>query len=229
MTTYSELVTQIREYAEVDSSVLSDTIINDFIEHTENRVMRDVDLNIFKTQQTSTLTSSNPFLSLPGGSTITQESLVTVTSVQIYPATGTATRTFLEFKEMSYINEFYPTRTSTGTPKYYSHWDHNTLYLAPTPDAAYNVELGITRMPTRLSSSNTTTWISNNAQAVLLYGCLAEVFKFLKGPVDMLQMYEASYQSAIKRLGLEQQGKNRRDEYMEGKLHVPLPQQAPRQ
>ena len=115
MTTYSELVTQIREYAEVDSSVLSDTIINDFIEHTENRVMRDVDLNIFKTQQTATLTSSNPFLSLPGGSTITQESLVTVTSVQIYPATGTATRTFLEFKEMSYINEFYPTRTSTGS------------------------------------------------------------------------------------------------------------------
>ena len=32
-TTYSELVTQIRNYTEVDSNVLSDTIVNDFIEH----------------------------------------------------------------------------------------------------------------------------------------------------------------------------------------------------
>ena len=31
MTTYSELVTQIRDYTETSSDVLSDTIINDFI------------------------------------------------------------------------------------------------------------------------------------------------------------------------------------------------------
>ena len=37
-TTYSELVTQIRNYTEVDSNVLSDTIVNDFIEHAENRI-----------------------------------------------------------------------------------------------------------------------------------------------------------------------------------------------
>ena len=228
MTTYAELTTQILNYTEVSTDVLSSTITDDFIEHTENRIMRDVDLDVFKTQQYSTLTADNAFLTLPGGTTITQESLVTVTSVQIWPATGTATRTLLDFKELTFLNEYFPTRTSTGTPKYYSHWDHNSLYLAPTPDAAYNVEVGITRMPSRLSSSATTTWLSNNAQSAMLYGCLAEAFKFLKGPAEQLQMYEASYLRAVKQLALEQQGKKRRDEYVEGKLNMPMPQEAPR-
>ena len=62
MTTFTELQTQIRSYTEVDSSVLSDTIVNDFIEHTENRILRDIDLPVFHSQQYSTLTSSSPFL-----------------------------------------------------------------------------------------------------------------------------------------------------------------------
>ena len=45
---YSELVTQIRAYTEVHSSVLSDTVVNDFIEFAENRIFRDVDIDVFK-------------------------------------------------------------------------------------------------------------------------------------------------------------------------------------
>ena len=61
-TTYSELVTQIRNYTEVDSNVLSDTIVNDFIEHAENRIFRDVDLDVFKSHQSANLTASNACL-----------------------------------------------------------------------------------------------------------------------------------------------------------------------
>ena len=119
------------------------------------------------------------------------------------------------------------TYTATGTPRYWSWWDQNTIYLAPTPDSAYNVELGITRLPTRLSSSNTTSWLGNNAPALLLYGCLAEAFKFLKGPAEMLQLYEQSYQRALQELVIEQQGRHRRDEYMHGALRTPLQSQNP--
>jgi hypothetical protein len=119
------------------------------------------------------------------------------------------------------MNEYWPVRTSTGTPKYWSWWDEDTIYVAPTPDAAYNIEIGITRLPTRLSSSNTTSWLGNNAPIALLYGCLAEAFKFLKGPAEMLQLYEQSYQRAIQELIIEQQGKHRRDEYMHGELKIP--------
>ena len=227
MTTYSELTTQILNYTEVSTDVLSSTITNDFIENTENRIFRDIDLDVFKSHQTANLISSNAFLSLPGGTDPTPTSLGTVRTFQIYPASGTPTRDFLEQRDISFMNEYWPDRTSTGTPRYWACWDHNTIYVAPTPDLAYNVELGITRLPTRLSSSNTTSWLGNNAPALLLYGCLAEAFKFLKGPAEMLQLYEQSYQRALQELVIEQQGRHRRDEYMHGALRTPLQSQNP--
>ena len=98
---YSELVTQIRAYTEVDSSVLSDTIVNDFIEFSENRIFRDVDIDVFKSHQTANLTASNPFLSLPGGSSPTPTSLGTVRYMQIFAPTGTPTREYLEQRDIS--------------------------------------------------------------------------------------------------------------------------------
>ena len=147
MTTYAELTQQILDYTETSTDVLTSTRTDDFIEHTENRILRDVDLDAFKSHQYSTLTADNPFLSLPGGSAPTPTSLATIRTVHIWPASGTATRTFLEQRDVSFMNEYWPVRTSTGTPKYWAWWDENTIYLAPTPDAAYNIELGIITKP----------------------------------------------------------------------------------
>ena len=221
MTTYAELTTQDLNYTETSTDVLTSTITDDFIEHTENRILREADLDAFKSHQYAALTADSPFLSLPGGSNPDPTSLATIRTVHIYPASGTATRTFLEQRDISFMNEYWPVRTSTDTPKYWAWWDENSIYLAPTPDAAYNIEVGITRLSTRLSSSNTTTWLGNNAPSALLYGSLAEAFKFLKGPAEMLQLYEQSYQRAIQELMIEQQGRHRRDEYMHGELKVP--------
>ena len=41
--TYTELVQKIRDYTEVTSTVLTDTIVNGFIENSEFRILRDVD------------------------------------------------------------------------------------------------------------------------------------------------------------------------------------------
>jgi hypothetical protein len=226
-TTYSELTQQILDYTEVGSDILSSTITNDFIEHAENRIFRDVDIDVFKSHQSANLTASNPFLSLPGGSRPEPTSLGTVRTMQIFAPSGTPTRSFLEQRDVSYMNEYWPDRTATAEPRYWAWWDHNTIYVAPTPDLAYNVELGITRLPTRLSSSNSTSWLGDNAPALLLYGCLAEAFKFLKGPAQMLQIYEQSYQRALQELVIEQQGRHRRDEYMHGALRTPLQSKNP--
>ena len=226
-TTYSELTQQILDYTETSSDVLTSTITNDFIEHAENRIFRDVDIDVFKSHQSANLTASNPFLSLPGGSRPEPTSLGTVRTMQIFAPSGTPTRSFLEQRDVSYMNEYWPDRTATAEPRYWAWWDHNTIYVAPTPDLAYNVELGITRLPTRLSSSNSTSWLGDNAPALLLYGCLAEAFKFLKGPAQMLQIYEQSYQRALQELVIEQQGRHRRDEYMHGALRTPLQSQNP--
>ena len=221
MATYSELTTQILNYAEVSTDVLSSTITDDIIKRTENRIARDVDLDVFRSYQNSTLTADSPFLTLPGGASPTMESIIGVRSFQI-ATSSTASRTNLEMKDISYMNEYWPDRDETGTPRYWSWWDFNTLYVAPTPSSALYVELSFTKMTTRLSISNANTWIGDNISEPLLYGCLAEAFKFLKGPAEMLQIYEQSYVTSMQQVSAEWQGRHRRDEYKDGVLRVPL-------
>ena len=62
MTTYSELVTQIKDYTETDSNVLTTIIINDFIEHAESKIFRQIDLDVFRKYRTASLTSGDAFV-----------------------------------------------------------------------------------------------------------------------------------------------------------------------
>ena len=224
MTTFVELQTQIRDYTEATTDVLTDVIVNDFIEHAEDRIFREVDLDVFRSYQTASLTVGNPFVAVPGIN-ITQDAFTR--SVQIYTAGGTPTREYLIQKDVTFMNEYWPNRDSTGKPKYYANWDQDRLYLAPTPNSAYKIELALNKQPTGLSASNTTTWVSTNAPKVLLYACLVEAYRFLKGPDNMLQYYEQGYQQALQGLQFEQQGRRRRDEHYDGILRFPLDSKQP--
>ena len=124
------------------------------------------------------------------------------------------------------MNEYRSDRTATGLPKYYANWDNDTIILAPAPNAAYTIELAYNALPTGLSSSTTTTWVSNNMPTLLLYACLAEAFKFLKNP-NMASMYTQSYQELLTPLAAEQIGRRRRDEYKDGVVRIPIPSGNP--
>ena len=226
MSTYAEVVDQIRNYTETDSNVLTTTIVNDFINQAELRIFREVDLDVFRAYQFATLTQGNEFVTLPGA---TPSTMSFVRTASIYPSTGTDAnvRTYLLQKDISYMTEYWPNRTTQNKPRYYAMWDQNTIYLAPTPDTAYKIELALNRNETGLSTTNTTTWVSQNAPQVLLYGCLVEAFKYLKGPYDLLAQYDKSYQQAVQGLQIEQQGRRRRDEYQDGVIRLPLPSQNP--
>ena len=228
MTTYSELVDQIRSYTETSSDVLTTTVVNDFINQAELRIFREIDLDIFRAYEFATLTASNPnpFVALPGS---TPTTMAFVRYASIYQTTGASAneRVRLLQKDVSYMNEYWPNRTSVAQPKFYAMWDQNTIYLAPTPNLAYNIELALNRNETGLSATNTTSWVSTNAPQVLLYACLIEAFKFLKGPYDLLAQYEKSYNESVQRLAIEQQGRRRRDEYQDGVIRLPLPSQNP--
>ena len=224
MTTFTELQTQIRDYTEATSDVLTDVIVNDFIEHAEDRIFRELDLDVFRSYQTASLTVGNPFVAVPGIN-ITQDAFTR--SVQIYTDGGTPTREYLIQKDVTFMNEYWPNRDSTGKPKYYANWDQDRLYLAPTPNSAYKIELALNKQPSGLSATTTTTWLSTNAPKVLLYACLVEAYRFLKGPDNMLQYYEQGYQQALQGLQLEQQGRRRRDEHYDGILRFPLDSKQP--
>ena len=100
--------------------------------------------------------------------------------------------------------------------------------MAPTPDASYVLTMAYIKQPTTITTSNSTsTELSTKQPDLLLYACLVETFKFLKGPDNMLQLYEASYQEAVQTFAAEQQGRRRRDEYRDGVPRLPLNSPTP--
>ena len=105
---------------------------------------------------------------------------------------------------------------ATGVPKYYSYWDEEHLVFAPVPNATYSIQLNYILKPQGLSSTNVTTYISLNFPNGLLYACLVEAFSFLKGPNDLLQLYEGKYKQVVEGFAIEQMGRRRRDEYQSG-------------
>ena len=181
-------------------------------------------MDVFRSYQTASLTIGNPFVAVPGIN-ITEDAFTR--SVQIYTDGGTPTREYLIQKDVTFMNEYWPNRDNTGKPKYYANWDQDRLYLAPTPNSAYKIELALNKQPTGLSASNTTTWVSTNAPKVLLYACLVEAYRFLKGPDNMLQYYEQGYQQALQGLQSEQNGRRRRDEHYDGTIRLPLESRQP--
>tara|TARA_R110000868_G_scaffold354563_2_gene615874 strand:+ start:1054 stop:1710 length:657 start_codon:yes stop_codon:yes gene_type:complete len=215
--TYDELVTSIRNYTEVDSNVFSASVIDTFILMAENRILRDIDLDVFKVEATGTTTTGNKFLSAPSSILTHRYLMANIGGEQV----------FLPFRDTSFMKEYWPDGAATGQPKYYSVWDQDTLYLAPTPDDDYTVEIGYIARPTQLSSTNTTTWVSTNAPEALLYACLVQAYSYTKGPTEMLQYFDASYTKSIQGLGIEQQGRRRRDEYRDGMVRIPLKSESP--
>jgi len=216
--TYDELVTNIRNYTEVDANVFSNSVINTFITMAENRILRDIDLDVFKLEVAGNLSANNRFLTAP-------TDILTHRYMMLTSPTGD--QIFLDFRDTSFMKEYWPDGTELGVPKYYSVWDQNTFYVAPTPSLAYSVELGYIYRPAQLSATNPTTWVSTNAPEALLYACLIQAYSYTKGPPDMLAYFNNAYKEAIQGLGIEQQGRRRRDEYRDGMVRIPLKSESP--
>jgi len=210
---YSELLTNVRNYTEVSSDVLSDSVLDVFIENTENRINREIDIDAFRKFQFSSFTIGSPFITMP-------DDFAFERGVQIKDQI-TGDRTWLEQRDTTFIDEYNKDRSDTGTPKYYANWDQNTMIFAPTPDAAYEIELWYNKTPDHLSSSQTTTWLSTNAPEVLIYGTTSEAFSYLKNP-PYVQLYEQMFARALQNLAQTQMGRKRRDEYADGVLRIPL-------
>ncbi len=224
---YTDLRTQIRNYTEVDSTVLSDSIIENIVLNAEYRIARDVPIDAYKAVATGNLVTNQDFVNLPAGALF-------VRTVQVYTSTSVTTgaNVFLEKKDMSYLEEYISANTDTGTPKYYAMKGGGTgntsstsgaILLAPVPNSTYEYQIHYNVMPTKLEATdNETSYISLNFPNGLLYCCLAEAFGFLKGPMDMLQLYESKYKAEIQLFAAEQIGRRRRDDYTDGTVRIPI-------
>ena len=220
--TLTNLQDDIRNYTEVDSSVLSTSVLNTIIKNAENRIYREVDSDDNRFYATSNLQSGNRYVTIPSD-------LRAIRYVQLKDSSNN--QVFLDKRDTSFMTEYYNTpSTASGLPKYYANWDANFWVVAPTPNATFEITLAYIKQPTSLTDSSVSssgTYVSNKYQDLLLYACLVEAYGYLKGPPDLIQYYEQSYQRAAKSYSIEQEGRRRRDEWQDGAIRAQIKSPSP--
>ena len=217
--TYSNFLTQVRNYTEVDSNVLSDTLIDKFIRNTELDIAGQVDYDDIRKYATSSFTANKRYL-------VTPSDFLVIRSLQVFADnTITSARTFMEKRDTSFISE-YNSSGATGQPKYYANWDDASIVVAPTPNIAYGVQLNYIIDPPHFNSS-TTTYLSTYQESLLLHGVLTEAFSYLKGPMDMYNLYKSKYNEEIQAFSIQQMGRRRRAEFDDGVPRINVPSPSP--
>ena len=228
----SGLKTQIKSYTEVDSNVLTDSVLENIILNAQYRIMRDIPIDADRKQQLGNLVTGQETINAPAGA-------VFIRGIQVYDSTSATTgaNVWLEKKDVTYLQEYISSTESSkrGQPKYYAMFGGATgesdttsgrMMFAPVPDTTYKFRVHYNAAPALLEN-NDTNYISLNFPNGLLYCCLSETYAFLKGPQDMLTLYENKYKQEIEKFASEQIGRRRRDDYTDGTIRIPLPSSSP--
>ena len=189
--TKATLTTAIQDYTDNSETTFVNNIPN-FVKAAEEKILKSVDLDYFRKNVTSALTSSDAFLTVPSD-------YLASFSLQI---TTSGSESFLLQKDVNFLREYTPASTTTGLPKYYARFDEDNFILAPTPNSNYAIQLNYFYRPASLTagSDSGTTWVSTNAPFALLYGSLVEAYTFMKGEPDVLQNYNGLYSQYLERL-----------------------------
>jgi len=246
---YSTLTTAIRAFTEVDNDpaitavVLTQTIIDEFIMAAEHRINTELPMDSDRLVKEGTLVADDNTINSPAGALF-------IRGVEVFNTANTTEEgTWLEKKDQTYLSEYVGTLTGpqgdltgqdvTGLPKYYAMFGGATgltdstsggMYLAPTPDANYRFRIYYNKMPVGLgtgSGGNSHTYLSNYMPQILLYACLVEAYGFLKGPMDMLTLYENKYKTGIQQFAGMQIGRRRRDDYTDGTVRIQVKSPSP--
>lgn len=239
--TYDELYAAIQAYTEntfpatylADGSAVStQTQIDTIIKQAEQRIYNSVQFPSLRKNVTGTTALNNKYLSCPSD-------FLSAYSLAVIDDTGAYE--FLLNKDVNFIRQAYPNPTDTSIPKYYALFgpttvsgtpptltDELSFILGPTPDSAYAVELHYYYYPESIvDAADGRTWLSDNFDSVLLYGCLVEAYTFMKGEAEIMAFYDAKYKEALmlaQRLG---DGLERSDSYRSGQFRLPpLPQNS---
>jgi hypothetical protein len=209
---YSQLTTLIQDYCEsTETSFVAN--IPTFVQLAEERIYNTVQLPALRKNVTGTMTQNLQYFQLPS------DWLSTFSLAVIDPTT--TDYEYLLNKDVNFIRASYPPPNTYGKPKYYAIFDDNTMLLGPTPDLAYTAELHYFYYPPSIVT-NSTSWLGDNFETVLLYGSLREAYTYLKGEQDMMQYYEQKYQEALAQLKRLGDGLDRQDAYRSGQARIPV-------
>ena len=208
--TYDQLKTAIEDYTENDESSFV-TNLPLIIRIAEERILKNVQLSLFRKNATASTTASNKFLACPSD-------FLAPFSLSLAGTDGD--KFFIDFKDPSFIQTYTPDATTTGSPRYYAVFDIDNFILAPTPNTTFTAELHYFYRPASLTagSGSGTTWLSENAEMAMLYGALIEAYIYMKGEQDVMAMYNKRFEESLIGVKMLGEAKETTDEYRRGKV-----------
>ena len=124
--TFATLKTAIQEYTQNTETTFTNQLSR-FIINSEERILKECQLDVFRKNVSGSLSSSNKFLTKPTDF-LAPFSLSVVVSSE---------NKFLLYKHVTFLQDYTPNHATTGEPLYYGDWNDETLLIAPTPDANY--------------------------------------------------------------------------------------------
>jgi hypothetical protein len=170
--TYTNLVTNLQNYLQrTDADFLAEIPL--FIMLGQRRVARDLKILGMRVVVNGTLT--------PGVERFQKPTRWFNTSTfNIGTGTGFNTIVNLPLRSYEYCNIYWPNPTLMAQPKYFSDYDFNNWYLAPTPDVAYPFEIAYFQVPVLIDETVSTNFMTESCPDILLYACLVESAPYLK-------------------------------------------------
>lgn len=188
ITDYTSLQTAAIEYLAREGDATLTARVPTFIQLLEAKMNRSLFVRQMEQRSTAivNLSSTEPeFISLP-------TDFQSMRSVRLSSVTG---KPCLEFKSGVQMDEYrFGTSNVTGQPRYFSVMG-SELELAPTPDAAYTIEM-VYRKNIPALSSNSTNWLLDLAPDLYLYGALLEAAPYTKNDAR-IQVWAAGLSAAL--------------------------------
>jgi hypothetical protein len=218
---YTELKQAVEEYTQ---NVFTSAEFGTFTRQAEQRIYNSAQPANLRKNVTGVLSTGNKYLSCPADF-LSVYSMAIINNDDEY--------VYLIDKDVNFLREVYPSATETGIPKYYALFgptvagstitDELSFIIAPTPDDPYVVELHYNYYPeSMVDATSGRTWLGDNFDSVLLYGVLMEAYIFMKGEVDLMQLYDAKYKEALMLYKALADGKQRGDTYRDGQVKYPV-------
>tara|TARA_R110000824_G_scaffold253003_1_gene441886 strand:+ start:3410 stop:4267 length:858 start_codon:yes stop_codon:yes gene_type:complete len=149
--TYTQLKTAIEDYTENNETSFI-TNLPVFIRLTEERILKNVQLNLFRKNVSGTMTSSNKYLAAPSDF---------LAPFALSYTDGNSETVFIDFKDSEFVQSYNPNPATTGSPKYYGQYDLDNFILAPTPSSSFNSELHYFYRPLSLTQSSFTLTLTS--------------------------------------------------------------------
>ena len=211
--TYLQLKTAIQDYTENNETTFV-TNLPVFIRLAEERILKNVQLSLFRKNATATIVQGSQYFACPSDF---------LAPFSLSFRSSDENKVFVDFKDPSFLQTYTPNSSTQGVPKYYSVFDIDNFLIAPTPNASYTGELHYYYRPQSLTAGadSGTTWLSINAEIALLYASLIEAYTFMKGEQDMMVLYNQKFQEALVGIKMLGEAKEVTDVFRTGKVIRP--------